>query len=186
MSWTICKSSAPRYRQITMPAPDHSFLQARCSSCHPTNSVKAMKLIDAQQSRSQKPSEYHHGGLCNTAASFARQTYNARESRTWSKADRPRNAHPAQLHLWNHVYLYMHIVKKHRDFVNGAKMVSFDLKNNTQLKCVLTLTYNITYDMLTFKCAPDIIIIKLRQWQAEVKANKIFPYIQITFLKIYS
>jgi len=37
----ICKS-APRSRQITMPAPHHSvFLQAGCPSRHPTNSVKA-------------------------------------------------------------------------------------------------------------------------------------------------
>jgi len=41
--WAICKS-APRSRQITMPAPHRSvFLQAGCSSCHPTNSVKALK-----------------------------------------------------------------------------------------------------------------------------------------------
>ena len=43
ISWVICKS-APRSRQITMPAPHHSvFLQARCPSCRPTNSVKALK-----------------------------------------------------------------------------------------------------------------------------------------------
>ena len=43
ISWAICKS-ATRSRQITMPAPHHSsFLQARCPSCHPTNSVKALK-----------------------------------------------------------------------------------------------------------------------------------------------
>ena len=45
ISWTICKS-APRSRQITMPIanpPQLSFLQAGCSSCHPTNSVKALK-----------------------------------------------------------------------------------------------------------------------------------------------
>ena len=39
----MCKS-APRSRQITMPAPHHSvFLQAGCPSCRPTNSVKALK-----------------------------------------------------------------------------------------------------------------------------------------------
>jgi len=39
----ICKS-APRSRQITMPAPHHSvFLQTGCPSCHPANSVKALK-----------------------------------------------------------------------------------------------------------------------------------------------
>jgi len=42
ISWAICKS-APRSRQIATPAPHHSFLQAGCPSCHPTNSVKALK-----------------------------------------------------------------------------------------------------------------------------------------------
>jgi len=33
ISWTICKQSAPRCRQITTPPPRHSsFLQAECSS----------------------------------------------------------------------------------------------------------------------------------------------------------
>ena len=43
ISWAICKS-APRCRQITMPVP-HSFLQAGCPSCRPTNSVKALKAL---------------------------------------------------------------------------------------------------------------------------------------------
>ena len=43
ISWAICKS-APCSRQITTPASHHSvFLQAGCSSCRPTNSVKALK-----------------------------------------------------------------------------------------------------------------------------------------------
>ena len=43
ISWAICKS-APRSRQITTPAPHHSvLLQAGCPSCHPTNSIKALK-----------------------------------------------------------------------------------------------------------------------------------------------
>ena len=46
MSWAICKS-APRSRQINTPAPHHSvFLQARCPSCCPTNSVKALKAVN--------------------------------------------------------------------------------------------------------------------------------------------
>ena len=46
ISWATCKS-APRSRQITMPAPHHSvFLQAGCPSCRPTNSVKALKAKD--------------------------------------------------------------------------------------------------------------------------------------------
>jgi len=44
ISWAICKSSAPRSRQITLPTPQ-TFLQARCSSCYPTNSVKALNTI---------------------------------------------------------------------------------------------------------------------------------------------
>ena len=43
ISWAMYKS-APRSRQITMPAPHHSvFLQAGCPSCRTTNSVKALK-----------------------------------------------------------------------------------------------------------------------------------------------
>ena len=49
ISWTICKS-APRTRQITIPAHHHwVFLQAGCPSCLPTNSVKALKAIDADK-----------------------------------------------------------------------------------------------------------------------------------------
>ena len=45
ISWAICKS-AHRSRQITMPAQHRSvFLQARCPSCSPTNSVKALKAL---------------------------------------------------------------------------------------------------------------------------------------------
>jgi len=48
ISWAICKS-APRSRQITMPTSHHSsFLQAGCPSCRPTNSVKALKALTAQ------------------------------------------------------------------------------------------------------------------------------------------
>jgi len=42
ISWATCMS-ALHSRQITTPAPHHSFLKARCPSCHPTNSVKALK-----------------------------------------------------------------------------------------------------------------------------------------------
>jgi len=42
ISWAICKS-APCSRQTTIPTPHHSFLQAGCPSCRPTNSVKALK-----------------------------------------------------------------------------------------------------------------------------------------------
>ena len=43
ISWAICKS-AHRSRQITMPTPRHSFLQAGCPSCRPTDSVKELKV----------------------------------------------------------------------------------------------------------------------------------------------
>ena len=42
ISWSICMS-APRYRQITTPAPTTQFLQTGCPSCCPTNSLKALK-----------------------------------------------------------------------------------------------------------------------------------------------
>jgi len=44
ISWAIGKS-APRFRQITTPAPHYSsfFLQTGCPSCRPTNGVKALK-----------------------------------------------------------------------------------------------------------------------------------------------
>ena len=49
ISWATCKS-APRSRQITTPAPHHSvFLQVGCPSCHPTNSVKALKVHGQSQ-----------------------------------------------------------------------------------------------------------------------------------------
>ena len=49
ISWAICKS-APRCRQITMPAPHHSsFSQAGCRSCHPTNSVKAVRAEEKKE-----------------------------------------------------------------------------------------------------------------------------------------
>ena len=43
ISWAVCKS-APHSRQITMPAPHYSFLQAGCPFCRPTNSVKALPI----------------------------------------------------------------------------------------------------------------------------------------------
>ena len=42
ISWDLCKY-APRSRQIIMPAPHHSFLQAGCPFCCPTNGIKALK-----------------------------------------------------------------------------------------------------------------------------------------------
>ena len=61
ISWTICKS-APRSRQITTPAPHHSvFLQAGCPSCHPTNSVKALKAITIYSGLNKNNRKVHHG-----------------------------------------------------------------------------------------------------------------------------
>jgi len=48
ISWTICKSFAPRSRQMILPVPHHSvfnFVQAGCPSCRPTNSVTALKTM---------------------------------------------------------------------------------------------------------------------------------------------
>ena len=45
ISWAICKS-APRSRHYNhISTPPLSFLQAGCPSCHPTNSVKALKAV---------------------------------------------------------------------------------------------------------------------------------------------
>ena len=44
ISWAICKP-APHSRQITTPNPPVSFLQFGCSSCRPTNSIKALKAV---------------------------------------------------------------------------------------------------------------------------------------------
>jgi len=45
ISWAVCKS-APRSRQITMPAPHPSDLFCTgCPFCRPTNSVKALKAV---------------------------------------------------------------------------------------------------------------------------------------------
>ena len=58
ISWAISKS-APCSRQITMPAPHHSvFLQAGCSSCRPTNSVKALKANCAQLKVKEKVKQF--------------------------------------------------------------------------------------------------------------------------------
>jgi len=44
--WTICKQSAPWFRQINTPTPTTECLPAGCSSRRPTNSVKALKAAD--------------------------------------------------------------------------------------------------------------------------------------------
>jgi len=48
ISWTICKQSAPRSRQITTPTPHHSILQAGRSSWRSTDSVKALTVVVQQ------------------------------------------------------------------------------------------------------------------------------------------
>ena len=58
----ICKS-APRSRQITTPAPHHSFLQAGCPSCRPTNSVKALK----EQHKTSKKINISQGSVATYA-----------------------------------------------------------------------------------------------------------------------
>ena len=45
ISWTICKQSASRCRQITTSTPHHSILQTGCSFWHPTNSVEALRAM---------------------------------------------------------------------------------------------------------------------------------------------
>ena len=63
ISWAICKS-AHRSRQITMPAPHlSSFLEAGCPSCHPTNSVKALKALPGDR----KSNGWNRPQECNRA-----------------------------------------------------------------------------------------------------------------------
>ena len=61
ITWTMFKLSAPRSRQITIRATHHSsFLQAGCSSCHPTNSVKALKANFQTDSILETPNYRSH------------------------------------------------------------------------------------------------------------------------------
>jgi len=51
INWAICKY-APCPRQVPVPAPPLlNFLQARCPSCHPTTSVKALKAYISVKSK---------------------------------------------------------------------------------------------------------------------------------------
>ena len=56
VSWVVCKS-APCSRQTTMPAPHRSVFYS--PSCHPTNSVKALKAnsVKALKTKSRKSKE---------------------------------------------------------------------------------------------------------------------------------
>ena len=43
ISWALCKSFAPRSRQITTPVPHHSVFTGQMPFLSPTNSVKVLK-----------------------------------------------------------------------------------------------------------------------------------------------
>ena len=77
--WTVCKS-APRSRQITTPAPHHSFLQAGCPSCGPTNSVKAVPT-----NRNYKYTQRYHISS-STRQSAATKSRNHCEYRDFGRA----------------------------------------------------------------------------------------------------
>ena len=52
ISWTVCKQSAPRPRQITTPAPHHStvlFLMPN-QQCQCTEGTKSMAMVDVDDS----------------------------------------------------------------------------------------------------------------------------------------
>ena len=54
INWTVCKY-APCSRQKTTPALHHSvFLQAGCPSCSQTNSIKALKALNATYTTCKK------------------------------------------------------------------------------------------------------------------------------------
>jgi len=54
ISWTICKSFAPRSRQIPRQYLATQLLQARFPSCHPMNSIKALPLVKLSNLQSNK------------------------------------------------------------------------------------------------------------------------------------
>ena len=45
ISWTVCKQSAPRSKQITTPTHHHSTFTGECSSWRPTHSVPLKATI---------------------------------------------------------------------------------------------------------------------------------------------
>ena len=54
ISWAICKSAPhPRYNSHTSIPPLY-FLLARCPSCHPTNSIKALKEFATYKCKNNK------------------------------------------------------------------------------------------------------------------------------------
>jgi len=65
ISWAVCKS-APRSRQINMPAPHHSVFYRGCPFCRPTNSVKAPKAVQNYSPRNRpNSSQLCHVTLCH-------------------------------------------------------------------------------------------------------------------------
>ena len=83
ISWTICKQSAPRSRQITTPTSHHSiFFQARCSSWHPTNSVKALKADGKdRQTRVKQINPRHISELTDSVSPISSLALSASGSR---------------------------------------------------------------------------------------------------------
>ena len=65
ISWTICKRSAPRSRQITTPTPHHSIFTSwmHCTSRRPTNSVKALKAHGFEYKLKKNLFEPGHFGI---------------------------------------------------------------------------------------------------------------------------
>jgi len=55
ISWTMCKQSASRSRQITKPAPHYSIFAGQMLFLTPTNSVKALKAIIAENDPATLP-----------------------------------------------------------------------------------------------------------------------------------
>ena len=72
ISWATCKS-APRFRQITTSAPHYSefFLQAVCPSCHPNNSVKALKATEENFTESISLFHWKYWMTCKSISIFS-------------------------------------------------------------------------------------------------------------------
>jgi len=86
--WTICKSFAPRCRQITTPVPHHSVLSRWRPSCRPSNSVKALKATWALYKY-----KYFYGRLAKTL--------------TKQNADASRGQYPCESHFLSAIIIFL-------------------------------------------------------------------------------
>ena len=115
ISWAICKS-APRSRQTTTPAPHRSvFLQAGCPSCHPTNSVKALKA-------------QHNSTLIMTSWRFTKKFPG------WNFSF-PTSLQRALKFVFNVLLYFQNSANRERHYTSLYHQVDMHKLNNSVLKC---------------------------------------------------